>query len=273
MRKTTVLLLAVIVMALLLPLAAHASQSAYQYVLDDAHLLTDGQRLELEARASAMSANYRCDVRIVTVEDFADYGYQDIEEFTYGIYRELDFGYGIDRDCVLFVLSIGGRDYDLRAWGNRAETAFTFYGIDSVLDNHVLPLLGGDNFNSAFSVFLDRAEVYFELAEEGTPFERGADPSASGSGSGGKVAVVILVPLLISGIVCGIWASQMKTAKIARLADNYIPAGGFNLTGQGDVFLYRTTSRRKIEKSASSSSSGSKSSSGRGGSSGRSGKF
>ena len=63
-----------------------------------------------------------------------------------------------------------------------------------------------------------------------------------------RIGVIILVPLIISLIVCLLWRNQMKTARIARTADNYIPAGGFNLTVQVDTYLYRTTSRRKINK-------------------------
>ena len=69
-----------------------------------------------------------------------------------------------------------------------------------------------------------------------------------------QLAITILVPLVIAFLVCTLWRSKMKTAKIARTATNYIPEGGFRLTGHGDVFLYRTTTRTKIQSSSSSSS-------------------
>ena len=62
-----------------------------------------------------------------------------------------------------------------------------------------------------------------------------------------KIAIIIIVPLLISLIVCLVWRSKMKTAKIARLADSYIPQNGFALRVQVDSFLYRTTTRRKVQ--------------------------
>ena len=67
-----------------------------------------------------------------------------------------------------------------------------------------------------------------------------------------KIAIIILVPLIISLLVCLFWKSKMKTAKIARAADNYIPANGFILSVQSDSFLYRTTTRRKVQSSSSS---------------------
>ena len=62
-----------------------------------------------------------------------------------------------------------------------------------------------------------------------------------------KIAVVVLVPIIISLIICLVWRSKMKTAKLAKTADNYIPENGFILAVQVDTFLYKTTTRRKIQ--------------------------
>ena len=80
---------------------------------------------------------------------------------------------------------------------------------------------------------------------------------------------MILLPLLIAFIVCGVWKRQMKTAVAARAAAEYISEGGFQLTNQADMFLYRTEDRRKIETKSSSGGTTRDS----GGYSGRSGKF
>lgn len=63
-----------------------------------------------------------------------------------------------------------------------------------------------------------------------------------------EIAITILVPLVIAGIVCLIFYSQMKTAVPQRAADEYIPDGGFNLTKQEDAYLYSTEKREKIER-------------------------
>ncbi|MDR0490798.1 MAG: hypothetical protein LBH28_06100 [Oscillospiraceae bacterium] len=68
-----------------------------------------------------------------------------------------------------------------------------------------------------------------------------------------KLAIVILIPILIALLICSGWKRKMKTAVIARSADNYIPNDGFKLTEKGDQFLYRTTTRTKIERQSSSS--------------------
>ena len=247
--------------------AALASDE-YSLVSDSSRLLTEGELNKLEQKAVHISAQYQCEVRIITVDDMNESGFNNIEEFSMSLYDESDFGYGSDKSCVLLLLSMAERDYDLRVWGDTGKTAFTFYGIDTILDRHILPELGNNNFYEAFSKYLDRSEEYLKMARDGTPFDSHNDPDAEDYFIA-KLIATILIPLAIAGAVCSSWKSKMKTAKTARTADNYIPENGFKLVAQEDKFLYRTTTRRKIEKSSSSSSGASS----RGSSSGRSGKF
>jgi len=272
MKKiASVFLLAILFTALFVPAASGAAgDSELSYVVDDANLLSPAQLNELEDRAKNISEQYGCEVRIITVKNMRDYNFTDIEKFSYNIYKENDLGYGPDKSCAILLLSMRDRDYDLRVWGY-GKVAFTFYGIDAILDRHILPPLGDNEYYKAFSIYLDKSEMYLKMARDGTPFDKGNDPETAGTILAVKLAVTIIVPLIIALIICSIWKGKMKTAKIAKVADDYIPPNGFNLTVQGDMFLYRTVTRRRIETSSSSSGGGA--SSGIGGSSGRSGKF
>ena len=275
MKKAVAVLLIVVIAAIsILQLTAYATNSSVSFVADIADLLSNQQWNTLERRAESLSSTYRCDVRIVIVENMWEFGYYDIEDFSYYLYSEYSFGYGYGRDCVLLVLSMDDRDYDLRVEGNRAHEAFTLYGIDDLLDSYVLPELGNNNYYQAFVKYLDRAEVYFQMEQDGRPFDSNSDP-ARGSPS---IVFILVASLLPAFLICTMWKNQMKTARIARTASNYIPAGGFRLSGQGDIYLYRTTSRTRIQQSSSSSSSSGRassrgSSSSGSSSSGRSGKF
>ena len=167
-------------------------------------------------------------------------------------------------------MSTYDRDYDLRSWGESAKTAFTFHGIDTLLDRHMLPLLRSNSYYSAFSIYLDKADEYLKMAADGDPFDKHNDPVYRRNSFLGKLAVTILLPLLIAFGICTVWKSKMKTAKISKTACNYIPKGGFKLTRQEDTYLYRTITRTKIESNGGSSG---KASSRSDGSSGRSGKY
>jgi len=271
MKKILIILTAVLFAVIAAP-AVYADGERVRYADDKAGLLTASQLDELENKAADITGRYGCAVRIVTVNDMAEYGFSDIEAFSLHIYDELGYGYYPDRNCALLLLSMKERDYDLRVWGESVgKTAFTFYGIDKILDRHILPRLGKDDYYGAFLKYLTRSEVYLRMAEEGAPFDRDNDDENDGTYLVIKIVVLAALPLIIALIVCSAWKAQMKTAKKARAADNYIPENGFNLTVKEDRFLYRTTSRRKVEKSSSSSGGGARS--GGGGSSGRSGKF
>ena len=183
----------------------------YLFIMDEPGLLTDAQWREAMFRLEALYGKYRCDVRIVVVDSMELYGYNDPGEFAYGIYTRLGLGYSAGRDCVLFVMSMAGRDYDLKVWGGYAETVFTLYGIDSLLDKHMLPRLRNDNYNGAFTAFFDRSQLYFEMAEDGNPFNADTDNSRLPL----IIAVVAIASLATALIVFLIFKSQMKAARLA----------------------------------------------------------
>ena len=253
-------------------------------VTDQAGLLTEEERRGLNDRAEELAEQYQCALYVVTLDDMGD---EDAYEFATELYTEYDLGYGSEKSGLLLLLSMAERDYALIAYGY-GNTAFTDYGKDVLLDDHVLPLLGENDYYGGFSAYLETAGEYLSMARDGTPFDVSADPQngetgglpGTGIGSGydetellPRLAVVILLPLLIAGGLCLYWKSQMKTAVSARTADRYIPENGFQLTGKQDTFLFRTETRRRIEKSSSGGGFSGGTTVGSGGFSGKSGKF
>jgi len=247
LKKTFIVILLTLLCVLVFAPAAFASD--WLLVEDMADILTVEEWGDLLARADAISEKHRCDVIIITLAEMTDDDGAD--EWAMYIYEEYEFGYGADKSGVMFFLSVAERDYALIAYGY-GNTAFTDYGKDVMMDDHILPLLKNNKYYEAFSAYLDKADEYLGLARAGTPF----DKDTSGTTLLVKLAVTILVPLLIALIVCSMWKKQMKTAVMARAAANYIPAGGFNLTNHTDIFLYRTQTRTKVQTSSSSGRGG-----------------
>jgi len=262
-------LLIIIVLTLLLSavLITVALAVKINLVTDLTGTLTDSQKEQLNTRAERISEQYRCNVAIY-VEDGMG-GYNDASLRAERIFTEFELGQGSDRSGILLYLSTAERDYYLLAYGY-GNTAFTDYGKDVMLDNHILPLLANNRYYEAFSAYLDKAEEFLSAARNGTPFDRHTDPNAQGTSILVKLAIVILIPLFIAFLICSVWKSQMKTARIAATACEYIPPGGFQLTGSADTFLYQTITRTKIQ---SSSSSGGGTTTNSRGFSGRGGKF
>jgi len=255
MNKLISVLLLIFCLTLAIAPAVHAAD--LELVADYAELLTDDQWAELNDRAEMISEQYQCEVAIVTVEDPDD---GDAYEYAKSVYQEYNYGYGGDKSGVMLFLnmkdSANERACELIAFGF-GNTAFTDHGKNVMLDDYIVPQLSNDQYYQAFTAYLDKSEEYLKMARDGSPFDKGTSAAMLI-----KLAITIFLPILIALIMCSIWKAQMKTAKIAKAADNYIPANGFRLTGQADQFLYRTTTRRKIETSSSSSGGTTRDSSG-----------
>ena len=240
------------------------------YIMDNAALLSDGERILLESRAQNLAETYGCGAYILTVDTMDG---TECRQYAEDYYTQNNLGVGDYRNGILFLVCMDTRDYvtvtyghdpkDFSEYGN-GILAFTDAGI-AELEENVVSHLSDGNYNDAFTAYLNACEenlAYY--AEHG----EGREP-ADLMGTLIRLAIMILVPLAIALAVCLVLRSQMKTARAATAAGDYIPRDSFALTAQRDQFLHTTTHREKIEKDSDSSSS--VSSSGFGGSSG--GKF
>jgi len=228
--------------------------TAEGFIWDDSYYLDDDQWSDLEAYAEEISSEYDCGVYAVIVEDMAQFGYDDIEEFAEDFYEGLEFGYGESKDGIMLILSMGERDYDLDAFGPLGNTAFTDYGKEEMADAF-LPYFAEDDWYNGFGRYLQVCEEYLQAARDGEPVdiwipdpvetdmpssvERGPRTGLAGGISG-------IIGAVVSFITCGVFKSQMKTARMATEAGNYVTADGVNITEKQDRFLYSNVVRERI---------------------------
>ena len=142
------------------------------FIADSAGLLTDTQLQELIRRAKVVSEKYPCEIRIIIVDDMVEYGFALAEEMNNHIYSEFSRGYGSDKSCLIFLMSMADHDYDLKVWGEYGITTFSAGRVDVLLDDYVLPFLKDDNYNEALSALLDMADTIQsdeKLVNEQTP--------------------------------------------------------------------------------------------------------
>ena len=256
-RKLSILLLIVLLSALLLvPVQAEEQLS---YVTDDAGLLTYDEWIELEELCDAVSTKYQCGVYIVTVDDFTEFGSDDVFEVTYDIYHEYTLGKGEERNGLILLLSMYERDYALFVYGDDAEYAFNMTG-QIMLEEEFLPYFGENDWFGGFEAYVSACRDYLALAAVGEPVR-------------GNPIYLILpavgVSFIIALIICLILRAGMKSVHTKSDADSYV-SGALALTQKRDQYTHTTETRRKIESSSGSGSSISRSG---GGGSGRSGKF
>ncbi len=291
MKKLFSLLIVLLLLASF-PAAALAEETGddFPYVLDNAGLLSDGQRSTLESLAAELSEAHGCSLYIVTVEDHTQYN-PDVYEAAKGIFEYYDLGYGDGRDGVLLLLSMKERDYAVVGHGPLGET-ICGYESSWIIEDEFLDNFRQNDWYGGFTDYLNACGKQLTKQENGEDITEGADIITGSDGQeyhsynapgekqsmpiGLKLIIGIGVPCLIALIVCSTFKAQMKTARLRTTAEDYVVPGSAVLRTKQDHFLNRTESRVRIQSDSGSGSrgggGGSSFHSG-GGFSGRSGKF
>ncbi len=239
---------------------AVSSEPQLPNVMDTAGLLDQSQVEDLTNMSELVADRYGVGVYIVSVDDYKTIDPSGVYEATYGIYHEYTMGIGEQRNGIMLLLSMAERDYALFCYGEKSEYAFNDFGLD-LLEEVFLDNFADNDWYGGFKDYINECDYYLEQAANGKPISESPFP---------LIIIFSIISLVIAAIVCAIMAGQMKTVRKKTTAGVY-SVSGLNLTEQVDQFTHRTESRRKINRS--SSSSGYSQSRSGGGGSGRSGKF
>lgn len=221
------------------------------YVFDQYGALTDSQRSELERRAADISDEYQCGVYIAVVNDYTDFDSR-VYYASEDIFTQANMGLGSGGDGILLLLSMAERDYDITAHGY-GNVAFTDYG-KRALAEFFLDDFRSNSWYDGLSDYLETCARYLKLARDGKPVDVNSDPDHINWGRIlFRVALIVLLPMVVAGVVVGIFWAQMKSVRIASNAGAYVPTDGLNLTVSEDVYTHTTVNRVHIERNNSSS--------------------
>ena len=234
------------------------------YIFDLSDQLSYEEWAELEARAADISQRHGCGVYAAFVDDFTEYGGgNDVYKTTYQLYHASELGMGADRDGIIILLSMDDRDYAMFVYGDHAEYAFDRYG-QKELEDAFLGYFGDNDWYGGVSHYLDTCDEYLTRAEEGKPVRKNTLP---------MYIIVVAASCAIAGGICLMLKWKMKTVHQKAEANEYVAAGGLNLTKQYDRYTHTTETRSKIHSDSDSDSDSGTSSCSGGGGSGRSGTF
>ena len=262
---------------------------AFPYVLDQAGLLSDSQREALEQKAAALSEQHQCSLYIVTVNDHTSLNY-DVYEATKGIFTHYDLGWGAEKNGVILLLSLNARDYAFAGHGSSGETICSRES-SWLIEDMFLDDFRNNDWYGGFEDFLDACDTQLSILENGEDVNAGADIVTGPDGLDyhdynnpyetrepsilPRVLAVIFIPVAVALIVCSVFKAQMKTAREATRADEYLVPHSMRLRTKEDRFTHRTESRTLIETDSGHRAGGGGGSSfhSGGGFSGRRGKF
>ena len=243
------------------------NEETLPYVTDAAELLSDSNAELLNQKAAALTEKYGIAVRILTVNSIGEY---NIEDFAEAVFDQYHLGYGDQNSCIMLLLSMEYRDYDIFAHGY-GNYAFTDYGKDKIA-NHVVPKMSNGDWYGAFIAFLEDCGDYLEAASRGEPIDRpGGGGGEMPRGTRTLIHVIIgLVPALIATMTM---KGKMKTVHKQRSAAQYTGWDQLDLRVREDRFVHRSVHRTRIETNSGSRGGGGGTSVNSHGSSHHSGKF
>lgn len=208
-------------------------------VIDNANRLTEDEEKLLTNELNSLSDKYDMDIVVYLSVDksFGD----DIVSEGCEFYDNNGYGYGDDHRGLLLIVNYEEGIFDVITTGQQVRDKYDSY-IESCY-NAMQNSLGNNDFN-AIRIFEDWVDTRFISYND----EQKEDFVI-------KKPNNIARDLTVSGIVSAIFTAitglflkrQLKSEGKKAGASNYIDKNSFHLTRAGDVFLYRTTSRRRIK--------------------------
>ncbi len=129
MKKLQKILIAVMLCVLSI-IPVHADNT--EWVKDDAGVLTQEEIDALNSQIQTITDTSKVGIYIRLKPDMD--GSASIEDYAETIYTGEDLGIGNDHDGLLLVMSFDQRDYDLAAYGSRANDIFTDHAKDQIED-------------------------------------------------------------------------------------------------------------------------------------------
>ena len=217
-------------------------------LLDAADLLSDSEEADLLQRLNSISETHKSNVVILTVnehtgpvQDFAD-DYFDYNGFQADYYTS----------GILFMLSMEDREWAISTHGSAAE-AFTDYGQEYLMDQ-MLPYLSDGDYYRAFSEYINVADRFFTLYEQGTPYDVNNTRAPKNPLAG--AAVSILIGIVVALAVVAFMARDLHTVHMNASAAGYQSHSGIKMKVHHDTYVRTTTARTKLPEHDNNSRGG-----------------
>ncbi len=213
-------------------------------VVDNADIIPDDAEKALLERCDMFASEYEMEVAIVTVNDFEG---KTSEAYADDFYDYNGYGWGENDDGVLVVYKPGAegeREIWITTHGRGSEVFFE--GIREGMITDMIPSLTAEDYEGAFTTYLDRAETQLKPGISVIWF-----------------FVLTLCGAVIGLIITGSMTAKNKTVVPQKNAKVYTRKGSMNVTGRNDVFLYTRTDVQPKAQDNDNDSSTHTSSSGR----------
>jgi len=241
-KKLTLIILAAFILSA--PLFG-ADGKRKGHMVDNAGLLSSGEKAELEERMAALASQYDFDLVIVTEKSI---GSARPIDYADDFFDNNNYGLGSDRDGCLMLQVTESRDYWFSSSG-RGIKILNAAALDK-LDSDAAAFLKNGDYGGAYGAFIDNMELFLSLDAKGRSYNFFYRYNAI------LLAIGWAISLLAGLFTVHLWKLQMDTATGKKEADSYIIPGSLAFTRQDEMFLYSTVTKTKRESKPPSSSGG-----------------
>lgn len=216
---------------------------------DSAGLVSESEGDALIKKLDDLSRQQNFDFAVVTIPALngTDPGYAAAD-----IFQSYDYGYGVNNDGILLLIS----EYD-RDWYIYSSDIINADAREYIAESF-LPDLSAGNYAKAFDIFADKAYEMLLLAQSGQRY-KAPFPFVK------RFLISLAISFFVALIAVGVMKSKLKSVSRQQAAANYVVPGSLNVTEARERFLYRNVSRT----ARSQNSSGARSSGGHSGSGGK----
>ncbi len=219
-------------------------------LVDDAGILSNTERTEVEAKLNELSRKHSFDIAVVTVDSHDYYGVTDYAD---DFYDYNGYGQGGDKSGIMFLIAMDTREWHITTTG-KGIPYFTDAGQEYIMDK-VVPYLSSGDYGGAFLEFANLCDEFLVKAETGDPYDIHNLPRPSLSWK--FLPISMLIGLIPSFGITKKMRNQLKTRRFQSRANQYMRRDSFNLYNANDTFLYRhVTHVPRVESSSSSGGGG-----------------
>lgn len=216
-------------------------------LVDEADLLSDSEEADLLEELDEISERQQVDIVIATISSLEGASPMEYADDFFDYYG---YGFGDERDGILFLISMEERDWAISTSGY-GITAITDAGQEYMAEMFIEDLSEG-GYAAAFTAFAELCDDFITQAKEGEPYDIDNLPQEPFDVFWNLVFALV-AGFIIALIITGIMRLGLKSVCSQSAADDYMKRNSMQVTKKKDLFLYRHVDRRVRPKESSNS--------------------
>lgn len=253
---------------------AENADATHAYIVDQAGVLSDTEREDLNTKLQEFRETNQFDLVIVTATGVNP---DDRQTYADDFYDYNGYGYGDNRDGILLLVNVNadGTYESGNSWISTCGSGISLFSYSTIQEmGQVLsPYLTAGNYATAFQQFITLSKAQYNSGTAGDGWDDDWDDSWNQDdywnedqlfsvGSSGWDAKVIIISALVIGVmgavvVVLILKRQLISVRPARDASCYVVDNSLQLRNSHDIFLYsHVTQTRRPQQTDNSGPGG-----------------